>query len=92
MITMEVLCSTIWLIIALKNISKNQIQCVKTFISNTWDFLLNVDNISSAIYLEKSTLKISSGTSFESDWISFETKLFENLAALNIESHLKTEI
>ena len=88
MITMEILFSTIWLIIALKNLSKNEIQCVKTFITNTWDYLLHVENISSDINLEKSTLKMSSGTSFESDWISFESKLFENLAALNVKSHV----
>ena len=69
MTTMEVLCSTIWLIIALKNLSKTGIQCVKTYITNAWDSLLNVEKISSAIYLEKSTSKMSSGTSFESEWI-----------------------
>ena len=71
---------------------QNWVQCVKNFITNTWVSLIRVEKFSSAIYLEKSTLKISSCTSFESDWISFESKLFENLAALNIESHLKTEI
>ena len=45
-----------------------------------------------SFYLENSSLKISSGANFQTDWITFESHLVKNLILLNIESTYKKEV
>ena len=92
MITMETLCSTIWVLLALNNLSLPVLTCVKNFITHAWNALKDLETLTLCFYLEKTSLKISSGADFQTDWVTFKSDLAKNLSLLNIEWTLTKEI
>ena len=62
------------------------------FISRAWSSFNLLLDFSITLYKGKSTLKISSGSNFHSDWIIFEKLLSEHLSRLDLKSSLEQNI
>ena len=89
MLTMQSFYSLIlWVILCLNHISQPTRKCLVLGGSS----FNRLKDISLTLYQGNSSLKISSGFSFDTDWLVFERQLFDHLSVLDLNSTFELEI
>ena len=93
MLTIELLISTILVIVAVKNLSQIGKKCVEDFVvSKSWFIFKQIESFSYDLFSGKLTLKISSGNTFTESWLEFESLIHSNLSLLDFKTNISKAV